>query len=111
MKIAVVGSRSFDDFDRMNFILNRYKIDVIISGGAIGADSLARKYALDHKISIAEFLPEWKRFGKQAGFIRNKLIVNACEGLIAFWDDESRGTKHSIDLARSQNKLLKIVHF
>lgn len=110
MKLAIVGSRGFSNYELLKETLKKYNIDVIVSGGAEGADSLAEKYALDNNIPLIIFLPDWKQKGKKAGFLRNIKIVEACDGLIAFWDGESRGTKHSIDLAKKNYKFLEIVY-
>ena len=104
MKLAIVGSRSFSDYEFMKKILAFHSCTQIISGGAKGADTLAKQYAGENGISITEFLPNWDRDGKAAGFIRNKQIVNACDELVAFWDGESRGTAHSIKLAEEAGK-------
>ena len=104
MKLAIVGSRSFSNYEFMKEILAFHSCTQIISGGAKGADTLAKQYAGAHGISIVEFLPNWDRDGKAAGFIRNKKIIDACDELVAFWDKKSRGTKSSIDLAENAGK-------
>jgi len=43
--------------------------------------------------------PEWNKYGKSAGYKRNSLIINEADKVVAFWKGESKGTKHSIDLA------------
>ena len=96
---GIVGSRNFDNYAFLKEMLSWYDIKKIISGGAKGADSLAKKYATEYNIPVVEFLPDWDRFGKSAGYKRNTQIVEASEALIAFWDGVSKGTKHSIDLA------------
>ena len=104
MKIAVVGSRSFDDPKFMAHILRHYDITVLISGGAKGADYYGKLYAFEHQILYREYPADWDRFGKTAGFLRNKQIVADCEMVIAFWDKQSRGTKLCIDLAEADGK-------
>ncbi len=104
MKLAVVGSRSFDDYEFLKKILDYHPCTQIISGGARGADTLAKRYAVEHGIPIIEFIPDWDIHGKSAGFLRNEKIVQACDELIAFWDGESRGAKHSITLAENASK-------
>lgn len=108
MKLAVVGSRTFSDYAFMKKILEFHSCTQIISGGAKGADSLAKQYAGEKGIPIKEFLPNWDKDGKAAGFIRNKQIVDSCDELVAFWDKKSRGTKHSIDLAETASKPVSI---
>jgi len=113
MKIAIIGSRTFEDYVLLCNTLNPYKdrITTIISGGARGADKLAEKYAKENSINTTIFLPDWEKNGKAAGFIRNKLIINECDTCLAFWDGVSKGTKHSIDLCINQNKPYKIINF
>lgn len=102
MNIGVVGSRSFSNYKYMKKILDVYcvKSSKIISGGADGADTLAIQYAKKNGIDYEEFFPEWNRYGLSAGFIRNKTIVENSDVIIAFWDGRSKGTAHTIRLAK-----------
>lgn len=111
IKLAVIGSRSFNDFDKMQKCLKSFVIKKIISGGATGADSLAKEYSIKFGIPIHEFLPNWNLHGKSAGFKRNIQIIDESDEVIAFWDGKSKGTKHSIDYANSKNKPITIVYF
>lgn len=93
----------------MSEVLDRHYISQIISGGAIGADSLAERYALEKDIPLLEFIPDWDKFGKSAGMVRNKDIVKSCDILVSFWNGTSPGTKMSIDYARRLGKKVIIV--
>lgn len=83
--------------------------DVIISGGARGADLLAERFAMQYSIPTEIFLPDWAKYGKKAGLIRNKEIISSADQVIAFWDGESNGTRSSINIAKKLKKPLKIV--
>lgn len=110
MKLAVIGSRSFNDYKALSECLSRFTdITAIVSGGAKGADSLAERYAFDNGIETIIFIPDWKRHGRGAGMIRNKAIVSAADVIVAFWDGTSKGTKNSIELAKKAGKRV-IVH-
>lgn len=115
MKLAIVGSRTFDDFELLHqevcCQLQDPRNDAIISGGAKGADMLAKQFAIEHGIEYFEFPADWKSDGKAAGFIRNKQIVDACDMVLAFWDGKSKGTEHTIKLARQAKKPTFIVYF
>jgi len=45
---------------------------------------------------------------EELGFIRNHQIVQASEGMIAFWSGSSRGTAHAIRLARRHKLCLRV---
>ncbi len=109
MKLAVIGSRTFNDYDLVKSTLDNHKPSVIISGGAKGADSLAKRYAIQNNIELIEIIPDWDKYGRAAGPIRNKEIVNQAEKVIAFWDGKSKGTKSAIDYANKCNKEVVII--
>jgi hypothetical protein len=109
MKVAVIGSRDFNDYEEVKQTLSTINITLLVSGGAKGADSLGERYAKEHNIETKIFLPDWEKYGKKAGFLRNTDIINEAELIIAFWDGQSKGTKDSIDKAfKSEKKILII---
>jgi hypothetical protein len=83
---------------------------LLVSGAAKGADSLGEKWAIENQITTLIFPANWKKYGKQAGFIRNVDIIKNCDYVIAFWDNKSKGTKHSISLCEKYNKQYKIIN-
>lgn len=115
MKLAIIGSRTFTDFDylksKVNKIIESYNIDRIISGGANGADTLAEIYANKYNICTTIFSANWEKYGKKAGYIRNKEIVNRSDMGIAFWDGQSKGTRHTIKLFKSSKKEIIIINY
>lgn len=111
MKVAVIGSRNFQDYDRLKRILDLYPIKVIVSGGAIGADSLGDKYADEKGLQKEIYKPDWDLFGKSAGFLRNTTIIENSNMVVAFWDGASKGTKDSLDKAKKLKKTTLIVYF
>lgn len=110
MNIAIVGSRTFTDYQ---FFLKAMEeetdITHIVSGGAKGADYMAEMYAKEKKIPITVIKAEWDKYGKRAGNIRNEKIIQAVERVIAFWDGSSRGTGNAITLAKIYDKKVRIV--
>lgn len=113
MKISIIGSRTFDDYELLDKTMQPYKdkITCIVSGGAPGADELGEKWGKENKKSVLIFLPDWENYGKRAGYIRNKEIVKSSDGIIAFWDGKSKGTQHSFRLSKEYNTPLKIIKF
>lgn len=115
MKIAFVGSRTFscpnfakDKIYDILFALNYHNKVTVVSGGARGVDTWAEEIADELKIPKIIFKPDWNKYGKKAGFLRNQLIINESSNVIAFWDGQSKGTKHSIDLAIKAKKPIDI---
>ena len=107
MRLAIIGSRNSPPIDIASHL--KYIPDTIVSGGARGADTYARLFAQQHNLKLVEYLPDYDKYRRQAPLIRNKLIVENCNCLIAFWDGVSRGTKYTIDYATKMGKPVKIV--
>ena len=113
MKIAVIGSRNFTDQVVLENELNviKDKVELVISGGASGADTLAEKWAFDNNIPIEVIKPDWKTYGRAAGVVRNKKIIESCDYCYAFWDKKSKGTRFSINYCKKVYKPIKIINF
>ena len=85
MKIAVIGSRNFADYELLKKTLNEITgITKVISGGAKGADSLAEQWAKENQIETVIYKPDWAKYGRGAGVVRNRLIIEDCDLCIAF---------------------------
>ena len=113
MKIAIIGSRGFDDYELLKRSLEPFRdqITLVISGGAKGADSLGEKWARENGIETKIFLPEYSKFGRGATFIRNEYIVKESESVFSFWDGSSKGTKHAMRIAEKMDKEVKIIRY
>ena len=115
MKVAIIGSRNFNDYQKLkDFIqknVNVNEIELIISGGENGADTLGEIFANEFKIKKLIFKPEWEKFGRRAGFVRNKDIIENCDVVFAFWIGGSKGTEHSLKLAENLNKTIYLQKF
>jgi hypothetical protein len=102
MKVALIGSRGIANVD-----VGAYLPDgttEIVSGGAKGADAIAREYANKHGLKLTEFLPDYGRFGRGAPIKRNEQIVDYADAVVALWDGKSRGTKYVIDYCAKVGK-------
>jgi hypothetical protein len=113
MKIAVVGSRSFNNVKLLEEKLDTFKYQIVelISGGAQGADTLAEAWALTNNVPVKLYKPDWKRFAKAAGIKRNKQIIESCDYCIAFWDGKSKGTASSLKFCEKLNKPFEIIAY
>ena len=112
MKTAIIGSRTFEDYELLTEKLGQIEgITQIISGGAKGADQLAERYAAENGIDIVVVKPDWGAYGKAAGLRRNEVIIEKSDLVVIFWDGKSRGTKNSLDLAKKVRKRIKLYKF
>ena len=114
-RIIIAGSRSFDNYELLCETLDNYhidsKTDIIVSGGSKGADTLGERYAKEHGIHFKQFLADWDTLGKSAGYIRNKEMGNYATEAIIFWDGESKGSYHMINIMRNLKKGCRVVTF
>ena len=108
MKILIAGSRTITDMDILLKVikLSGYKItssDEIVSGGARGVDTLAEIYAKNNGIPIKIFKPDWDKYGKSAGVIRNYEMAKYCDGAIVIHN----GSNGSLNMIRNLIKFNK----
>jgi hypothetical protein len=101
MRVAIVGSRGITDYELVKRAVGQsgFLITSVISGGAIGVDSLARQYAWIHGLPFTEYPADWDKYGKRGGFIRNNQMADEADAVISIWDGESRGTAHMLECA------------
>lgn len=107
MKLAIIGSRSLTITNLEDYIPENTV--EIISGGAKGIDSCAKKFALKHSLKYTEFLPRYNLYGRAAPLRRNLEIISNADMVLAFWDGKSRGTKFAIDNCKKINKPIRII--
>jgi predicted Rossmann-fold nucleotide-binding protein len=90
MKILVCGGRDYKNVSAVHRALAalhaKKTIALIIEGGARGADRLAREWAAENGIAVQTFEAEWDRFGRRAGPLRNKRMLEdgKPDGVVAF---------------------------
>lgn len=114
---GIVGSRSITSseyvFSVLDFYLSRLLEEnevVIVSGGAIGIDSLGAQWAEQRKLKTEIYLPDYKQYGKSATFLRNQQIIDNSDYLIAITTG-SNGTADSIKRAVKKNIPIKIIQY
>lgn len=117
-RVIVAGGRNFQDEVLMRNKLDFYLDEVsktheirIVCGKARGADILGAQYALDHNYAVDMYPADWNKFGKSAGYKRNVIMANNADALVAFWDSESLGTKHMIDVAKAKGLDIRVVYY
>ena len=135
--LAIVGGRDFKNYDMALKHFYRFLQDnmselkgrelFIVSGGAIGADSIAELIADKFKIKKKIFKADWNNLDAQpcrvrynkygepynclAGINRNKLIVNECDFALIFWNGNSKGTANDIELCKEYGKRFEVISY
>ena len=106
MKVAVIGSRDLTVQDLGTYLPR--DMTEIVSGGARGIDACTREYALRSGMKLAEFLPDYQKYGRSAPLRRNLEIVSYADEVIAFWDGQSHGTRFVIEACKKQGKKVTV---
>lgn len=109
MNILVCGSRNIKDKDVIYECIENaiQEIDCddmkLISGDANGVDKISQDWAKDNNVKIDIYQPNWNKYGKAAGPIRNSQMIKNADFVVAIWDEESSGTKDTIIKAKEHN--------
>ena len=107
MKLLIVGSRSITDFDLSQYISD--DVDIIISGGANGIDTVAEQYADGHRISKIIIRPRYELYGRGAPLKRNQEMVDMADAVLVIWDGKSKGTQFTMNYAQKAGKQVTVV--
>lgn len=81
---------------------------VVITGGAMGVDTAANNAAHDRGLVNVVARGPFSVLGRKAGPMRNQAMVDMLPPgslVLAFWDGESKGTAHTIRIARARGDL------
>lgn len=112
LTVLVCGGREFCDWGLLSNILDSihqdYGIVHLIQGKAIGADFLARAWAIYRDVPFTDHPADWKKHGKSAGPKRNQHMLDVhpdIDLVIAF--KGGNGTKDMIQ--RSKKAEIKVL--
>lgn len=131
--LLVVGSRSITDYELikkkldvlLSNVVSKYQI-MIVSGGARGVDMLAERYARERGYLLKVFKlrnGDWHKinpntgkveYDKSAGYKRNREMHSYIaqfenRGVVVFWDGKSKGSLHSVDLAKEYENPIRLI--
>ncbi|MFF9268596.1 SLOG family protein [Streptomyces rochei] len=112
VRVIVTGSRAWPDPVRVAHELTQLYLQhgpfTLIHGAcSTGADAAAHHWyetaGLDLGCIETKYPAAWDEFGKRAGPIRNKQMIEEASAdlVLAFFFADSRGTRHTVDLARA----------
>lgn len=116
--IGIVGTRRRDSNGEEDFLACcevfhsiYYPGDRIVSGGCPkGGDRFAEMIAKANGLTITIHYPDWDKHRKAAGFVRNTLIAEDCDVLIAVVsEDRTGGTEDTIRKVQKMGKPIYLV--
>jgi hypothetical protein len=90
MRVLVTGGRKYADRERVYAALDavhaKHVITLLIEGGALGADRLAREWARLRGVPHETEDADWNHYGHAAGLIRNSVMLAKWkpEAVVAF---------------------------
>lgn len=114
--VLVCGGREYADRDKIYHVLDAYHGRIgptmlLLNGGAPGADTLAREWAVDRKVDHLTLYAKWQVFGKSAGPLRNRRMAKRKPRLVLAFHpnlDESKGTRDMIGVAKARDIKYKV---
>ncbi len=113
INFLIAGARLITDekfvFEKIDEYLQANVLDTsqvrIISGGAKGVDTLARKYAILNDFDFKEYPANWAVNGKGAGFIRNAQMVKVAHKALIICHNDSKGSLHTKKLCEKKGNM------
>ena len=132
MRIAIIGSREYENRRKIKDFIFKLKQQygddtIVVSGGCKqGADKYAKKYTLELGLQYEEYPPFHevhnlycvlpksrysKDFSMRNFFVRNKIIAQASDYVVAFIPDgvEAKGTNNTLQYAKKFDKKTIII--
>ena len=103
-RLLICGGREFNDYEALDRAMKAlpWTPEIIIQGGARGADALAKLWAEKHAVHCAEVPAMWRTFNKSAGNLRNRaMLLLAPEYCIAL--PGGPGTKDMVSQCKKAN--------
>jgi hypothetical protein len=105
VKVLVCGGRAYTDLGAVWSQLDAFHalqgpIDVVIHGGARGADLLAEKWAIANGVRHIGYMADWEAYGRAAGPIRNRRMIQEAKPDLVIAFPGGRGTADCVHWAR-----------
>lgn len=106
MRVLICGGRDYADEARVHAVLGalhrgeRGPIEMLVNGGAPGADALGRQWAEAMRVPGMTVSADWSRYGRRAGPLRNARMLAAKPDLVVAFPG-GRGTANMISQARA----------
>lgn len=111
MKTIIAGGRNYYFTQEDIVFLDSIKTQIteVVCGMASGADTCGKVWAEENGIPVAKFPADWNKFGKSAGFRRNREMAEYAYSLIAF--PGGTGTKNMVETMKKLGKpVIEVPH-
>lgn len=103
-RVLVCGGRDYWDHVRVSAVLDKLHaakgIDLLIEGGANGADHCAASWADDRGVARDQYAADWENHGSFAGPMRNTRMLNEGRPDLVIAFPGGRGTADMVKKAR-----------
>lgn len=100
MRILVCGGRDYANMQKVADTLEALSPSSIIHGCAAGADDLADMWAGANYVPVLPFTADWGGFGKAAGPLRNKAMLEKGKPDLVIAFPGGKGTANMVKQAR-----------
>lgn len=119
LTIVLCGSREWNNFYEIRAFLKSLLLEfkapeiIVVHGGCRGADKIGGFIAKTLGMNVFEEKADWMKYGKNAGPIRNKLMLDKYDPdlVVAFHNDleHSKGTKDMVERSKMQGRYTKVI--
>lgn len=103
MKLIVSGGRDLHwntgHADALALWMIERRVELVVSGGCSGADMLGVAAACRAMIQVRRVNADWKRLGRAAGPLRNRLMAELADAVLLL--PGGRGTQSMYDEAKA----------
>lgn len=105
----VCGGRDNNNLLDWEWFFKRTRTNLVIAGGARGADTCAVVEAIYHHIEVKIIEAEWDKFGKSAGYKRNVAMADYAKSIASPFGSAiqvvavagGKGTQHMLDIGEN----------
>lgn len=106
-RVLVCGGRDYVDEGTLSSVLDQAHaanpIALLIHGACAGADMLAEMWAGRAGVKTAPFPADWDAYGKSAGPIRNRKMLDEGKPHLVIAFPGGRGTRNMVEQAKGAN--------
>lgn len=109
-QVIVTGGRDYDDWSMLQDVLRLIDPDMVIQGGASGADKMAEEWATLNKKECITVHADWNKHGRAAGPIRNREMLDSFPLAITIAFPGGKGTADCVKASYERNRIILQVH-